>query len=326
VVADDARVARTAVFAIYPGFQALDLAGPHEVLAAAGIEILVAAPDAGPVASESGLAVHAARALREIDPESVDTLVVAGGDGVYEAANDPDTVAWVAIAGAVARRAASVCTGAYLLAAAGLLDGRRATTHWDHAARLARAFPAVVVDADPIFVRAGSVWTSAGVTAGIDLALALVEEDRGAAEAQRIARRLVMGLRRSGGQSQYAPSVWSEPAPPGGVRRVQERIHREPGADLSVPTLARAAHMSERHFQRVFAAQVGMPPRRYVERARLEAARRLLEADEAPVEAVARTTGFGTAETMRRVFRRHLGVAPSDYRARFALTSHGGAA
>jgi transcriptional regulator GlxA family with amidase domain len=312
------------VLVVYPGFQALDLTGPHEVLAAAGTAVVVAAPEAGPIASESGLVVHAAAALRSIDPAAVDTLVVAGGDGVYAAARERATVEWVAATGAAARRTASVCTGAFLLAAAGLLDARRATTHWDHAARLARTYPAVTVDADPIFIRDGGVWTSAGVTAGIDLALALVEEDHGAAEAQRIARRLVMGLRRSGGQSQYAASVWSDPAPPGGVRRAQERIHREPAADLSVPALARAAHMSERHFQRVFTAQVGTPPRRYVERARLEAARRLLEAEEATIDVVARATGFGTAETMRRAFQRHLGVAPSDYRARFALTASDG--
>ncbi len=312
------------VIVIYPGFQALDLAGPHEVFAAAGMEVSVAAPIAGLVVSESGLTIDADRALHEVDLVSLDTLVIAGGAGVYAAARTAATVAWVAAAGAVARRAASVCTGAYLLAAAGLLAGRRATTHWDHAGRLATDYPDVAVDADPIFIRAGRVWTSAGVTAGLDLALALVEEDRGAAEAQRIARRLVMGLRRSGGQSQYAASVWCEPAPPGGLRDVQDRIHAEPAADLSVPALARVANMSERHFQRLFTARVGSPPRRYVERARVESARRLLETEEVGVEAVAQRTGFGSAETMRRAFRRHVGIAPTEYRARFALTSETG--
>lgn len=310
---------RTTVIVVYPGFQALDLVGPHEVLAAAGVEVAIAACAPGAVASESGLAIQAEVALGSLAPRELDTVIVVGGDGIDAACADPALTDWLRATGAGARRVASVCTGAFLLAAAGLLDGRRATTHWAHAATLAARHPAVRVEPDRIHVRDGHVWTSAGVTAGIDLALALVEEDAGAELAQDIARRLVLALRRTGGQSQYATAVWRDPVSPGPVRVALDRIHAAPGADLGVAALARHAHLSERHFQRLFTAQVGIPPRRYVERARVEAARRQLEATPDGIEAIARDAGFGTAESMRRAFDRELGVTPSEYRARFAL-------
>jgi transcriptional regulator GlxA family with amidase domain len=218
-------------------------------------------------------------------------------------------------------RVASVCTGTFLLAAAGLLDGLRVTTHWARAEQLAADYPAVIVDADPIFIRSGNVWTSAGVTAGIDLALAMVEEDHGATIAQTVARWLVMFLRRPGGQSQFAAPVWSPSAPLGPIRLAQDHVQADPSADLSVPKLAQVASMSERHFLRVFAREVGCTPADYVERVRLDTARRLLEQRGDGVETIARSAGFGTAETMRRVFIRRLGVSPTDYRRRFTTAT-----
>jgi transcriptional regulator GlxA family with amidase domain len=232
-------------------------------------------------------------------------------------ASSPE-VRWLASVAPHARRVATVCTGAFIAALAGLLDGRRVATHWRYASRLQRDHPALRVDADAIFVRDDRYWTSAGVTAGIDLALALVEDDCGVATAQAIARELVMFVRRPGGQSQFAAPTWIERAEPGPIRCAQELIDAAPGDDHRVPVLAARVGLSERHFTRTFARQVGMPPARYVERVRLDAARRLLETANATTEVVARSCGFGTGETLRRVFHRHLGVAPDDYRRRFA--------
>jgi transcriptional regulator GlxA family with amidase domain len=214
-------------------------------------------------------------------------------------------------------RLATVCSGTFLLAATGLIDGRRVTTHWHRAARLADEHPTLQVDADAIYVKDGNVWTSAGVTAGIDLALALVEDDHGAEVAQTVARHLVMFLRRPGGQSQFAAPVWDRPTDKQAVRAAQDLVHADPAADLRVGSLAAATNMSERHFTRVFAAEVGEPPAKYVERVRVEAARRCLEERGSTVAAVAGRCGFGTPETMRRAFLRRVGVSPDDYRRRF---------
>jgi transcriptional regulator GlxA family with amidase domain len=240
---------------------------------------------------------------------------------VSTAAEDDELVAWVRQAADDAERVATVCTGTFLAGAAGLVDGRRVTTHWARADRLARRFPRAAVDPDPIYLRDGDLWTSAGVTAGIDLALALVEADHGAAVAQTIARWLVMFLRRPGGQSQFAQPVWADPAPPGPVRRAQDLVHADPGADWKVAVLAREVGMSPRHFSRSFADQVGVSPGHYVTTVRVEAARRLLEQEpDATTTAVARRCGFGTAETLRRAFLRRVGVPPEQYRRRFATT------
>ncbi len=213
----------------------------------------------------------------------------------------------------------SVCTGAFLAAEAGLLDGCRATTHWAHADRLAREFPTVDVDAEPIYVRSSeTVWTAAGVTAGIDLALSLVEADHGTEVAQTVARYMVLYLRRPGGQTQFAAPVWMPRARREPIREVQEAIEAEPGATHSVTTLARKAAMSPRHFTRVFTGEVGEAPGAYVDRIRTEAARRQLEETDDTVVAIATRCGFGTAETMRRNFVRRLGVSPDQYRRTFA--------
>jgi transcriptional regulator GlxA family with amidase domain len=315
------------VFVVYDRFQSLDLAGPFEVFAMANAllqrqayELRTASLLGGQVRSESGLTVVVDEALAEVDPRGVDTLLVAGGTGVRDALHDAELVDWIRRTGRRAPRVASVCSGAFLLAEAGLLDGRPATTHWARAERLAREYPAVDVDADPIFTRDGKVWTSAGVTAGIDLALAMVEDDHDAELAQSAARWLVMFLRRPGGQTQFAAPVWSPPADRPSLRTVQDGIHADPAADHSVAALAAAANMSERNFLRVFSREVGCTPAIYVERVRVEQARRQLEQTPDGVDVIAARCGFGTAETMRRAFIRRLGVPPADYRKRFTHT------
>jgi transcriptional regulator GlxA family with amidase domain len=238
---------RRVVFLVFDGFQVLDLTGPHEVFAHAGerYERCVVAAEAGPVRSDGGVTVYAPYGLGDVDPSGVDTLVVAGGPGVDAARDDGALPAWIAgTAAAGARRVTSVCSGALLLAAAGLLDGRRATTHWSRAGQLAREYPDVVVDPDPIFVRDGPVWTSAGVTAGIDLALALVEEDHGGDLAHAVARALVMFLRRPGGQSQFSVPLWSRPPESDPIRTAVDAVHADPGARHTVATLAARATCS----------------------------------------------------------------------------------
>jgi transcriptional regulator GlxA family with amidase domain len=212
---------------------------------------------------------------------------------------------------------ATVCSGTFLAAQAGLLDGRTVTTHWARAASLAAEFPTTTVDADPIYRRDGNVWTSAGVTAGIDLALALVEDDLGSDVAQNVARWLVMFLHRPGGETQFAAPVWTRRADRQAVRAAQSAIDAAPGADHRVPALAAAAAMSPRHFTRLFTEEVGESPGRYVEQVRIEAARRQLESSTDTLDVIAQTCGFGTAETLRRAFHRRLGVAPDSYRHRF---------
>ncbi len=242
---------------------------------------------------------------------------MVGGDGVAAAEDDERLIAFLKRAAGRSRRVASVCTGAFLLARAGLLDNRKATTHWSGCRELARRYPGVSVQRDPIFVRSGNVYTSAGVTAGIDLALALVEEDLGPKVARDVARWLVLFLRRPGGQSQFSAALAGQPAERGPLRELQGWMVDHLDEDLSVPALAERAYMSPRNFARAFKREVGMTPAAYVEALRVERARGLLETGGESVEQVALRCGFGTVETMRRVFRRRLGVSPGDYRDRF---------
>jgi transcriptional regulator GlxA family with amidase domain len=319
--------ARNIAIVVFPGVQSLDVTGPFEVFSGAGraalhrghplpYDVAVVAHRPGPVTTSSGLCLQASGLP---GPRTdIDTLVLAGGEGVDGACRTPELVAFVQAAAERARRVATVCSGALLAAEAGLLDGRRATTHWARAEELARRFPAVEVDADPIYLRDGRVWTSAGVTAGIDLALALVEEDLGTEVAQTVARWLVMFLHRPGGQTQFATPVWTRRAERSPVRAAQSLVETAPGDDHRVATLARSAAMSERHFTRVFTAEVGETPSRYVERVRTEAARRDLESTDDTLDVIAARCGFGTAETLRRTFHRRLRTSPDAYRRRFA--------
>jgi len=323
--------ARRIVIVCFPGIQPLDVTGPHEVFAGANTaldaldieapryELMLCAAEPGVVTSDSGLGIVAPHAIPT--KGTIDTLLVPGGYGVHPVRRDPEMLAAITDAARRSRRLATVCSGAFIAAAAGLLDGKQATTHWAHAARLAADYPAVDVCPEAIYITDGNVWTSAGVTAGIDLALALVEDDHGVDIAQGVARHLVMFLRRPGGQSQFAAPVWDKPTEKQAVRAAQDLVNANPAADLRVGALAQAVHMSERHFTRVFAAEVGEPPAKYVERVRVEAARRRLEQRGASVANVANQCGFGTAETMRRSFIRRIGVAPDDYRRRFAGTA-----
>lgn len=245
--------------------------------------------------------------------------MLPGGYGTEVARKDAELIDWIAAVAPHARRVVSVCTGAVLAAQAGLLDGCVATTHWAFAAQLASEFPAITVDPDPIFVRSSErVWTAAGVTAGIDLALALVEDDHGTEAAQTVARYLVMYLRRPGGQTQFAAPVWMPRARRTPIRDVQEAIEAAPGDGHSIADLARIAAMSPRHFTRVFTEEVGEAPGAYVERIRVEAARRQLEETDDPVTVIAARCGFGSSETLRRNFVRRLGVSPDQYRKTFA--------
>ncbi|MDT5229650.1 MAG: hypothetical protein QOI39_150 [Mycobacterium sp.] len=311
----------------FPGVQGLDLVGPFEVFTSAslamsgqgkeGYQPVVASVDGRPVTTETGLTFAA---VELPDPsEPVDTLILPGGRGVHAARQDPRVIDWVVAAAPQARRVVTVCTGAFLAAQAGLLDGCRATTHWAYTDQLAREFPEIDVDPDPIFVRSSAtVWTAAGVSAGIDLALALVEDDHGTEVAQTVARWLVLYLRRPGGQTQFAAPVWVARAKREPIRAVQDAVESEPGRAHSIDELARRAAMSPRHFTRVFTDEVGEAPGAYVERVRTEAARRQLEQTDDTVVAIAARCGFGTAETMRRNFIRRIGVSPDQYRKTFA--------
>lgn len=312
---------RSVTFVIYDGFDGLDLTGPFEVFGEArGYELTIVAPKAGPVRSDWGLTIHAQESMETLESSNRGTLVVCGGEDVWSAGFDPRLLDWVAKAAKTADRVASVCCGAFILAEAGLLDGRRVTTHWRDADRLARDYPAVIVDSDPIFIQDGPIWTSAGIAAGMDLALALVEADLGPETALRVVRELVLFLRRPGSQSQFSVPLWSTPAASDVMRDVVEAIHLDPGASLGIDDLASLAGMSPRHLQRRFTKETGLPPAAYVERVRIEAAQRALAERNEPLETVARRCGFGSAETLRRSFQRVMGVAPSEYRDRFRTT------
>jgi len=317
---------RSVVIVGFPDMQSLDVTGPYEVFAGvrraaaalgvdAGYDVSLVAAQPGPVAASSGLGLTAGPLPGP--RATVDTLLLPGGAGVDAARRDPGLVDWVRRTAPRARRVATVCSGTFLAAEAGLLDGRRVTTHWARADQLAEEYPAVTVDPDPIYVRDGTVWSSAGVTSGIDLALALVEDDLGSDVAQMIARWLVMFLHRPGGQSQFATPVWVRRADRSPVRDAQARVEAAPAEDHRVAALAASAAMSERHFTRVFTAEVGESPSRFVERVRTEAARRELESSADTLDVIAARCGFGTAETLRRTFRRRLHTSPDAYRRRF---------
>lgn len=310
----------------FPAVQMLDLTGPLQVFASANDTLtqagraphyalhVVAREGVHVVTASSGLGLTT-EALSPLDVP-LDTLVIAGGPGVDAAAADPALVDWVRARARSARRVASVCTGAFLLATSGALDGRRATTHWAFCAELARCFPAVRVEPDPIFVRDGSVWTSAGVTAGIDLALAMVEEDLGRDTALAVARYLVVFLKRPGGQAQFSTALSLQVADDK-FGALHAWIGAHLAQDLSLAVLADQVAMSARSFSRHYLEATGLTPARAVERLRVEEARRLLSESQLPVKRIAQRCGFGSEETLRRSFLRLLATTPQDYRARF---------
>jgi transcriptional regulator GlxA family with amidase domain len=308
----------------FPDVQLLDVAGPLQVFASAN-DLVVASGSPRPydpvVVADRRLVIASAGlglATRKLPAprQALDTLIVAGGSGVYEACKNEKLVGWIKARAKAARRTASVCSGAFLLATAGLLDGRRAVTHWRRCAEFARRFPAVRLEPDPIFIRDGDIWTSAGVTAGIDLALALVEEDLGRGLALAVARHLVVFLKRPGGQAQFSATLALQQ---GDARfeRLHAWIADNLSRDLSVASLADAAGMSERSFVRHYRHATGRTPARAVEQVRVEAARHLLERGR-PVKRVAAHCGYGSEETMRRSFLRLLGATPQAYRERFS--------
>ncbi|MEO3803909.1 GlxA family transcriptional regulator [Nonomuraea sp. B1E8] len=312
---------RRILVVVFPGFQLLDMAGPADVFATAALiargcyRVEVAAVGGGSVPAGNGVTVMAAP-LGEVEGP-VDTLLVAGGWSVPQQIADGELVAQVARLAGSARRVASVCNGAFVLAEAGLLDQRRATTHWLAADELAARYACVEVDPDPLYIEDGRVWTSAGVLSGVDLALALVARDHGHELARDVARGLVVYLHRPGGQSQFSTPMRAMTPRSEPIRELQAHIDANPTADLSVAALAALAGMSERHFSRVFTEQTGLSPGRYVERSRADAARRLLEVTGHPLATVARESGLGTPETLYRVFRRHWRISPGDHRRRF---------
>lgn len=319
---------RRVVVLVFPGFQCLDALGPIEVfdvasrlaaapaLRRAGYRVEVAAPEAGPVPCSNGLAMVVEHSIASVRGK-IDTLVVAGGHGTRDAVGNPRLIQALRRAAARSRRVASVCTGALLLAEAGLLDGRRTATHWGFADELERRYPGLCVERDSIYVKDGRIYTSAGVTSGMDLALALVEEDLGRDLALSVARWLVLFLKRPGGQSQFSAQLATQAAAREPIRDLQWWILDHLDEDLSVEALAARAGMSPRNFARVFAREVRATPARYVERARVDAARRRLEESSAGIDEIAEACGFGSAETMRRAFLRSLRVPPGDYRSRF---------
>lgn len=313
---------RNVLVVLYDGVQSLDVTGPVEVFAAtarfpgrAGYAIRTVSPGGAPVRTDSGLTLVPDGDLESARPGAGTTLLVPGGR--YTADFEPRLTDWLRAYGGGAERLVSVCTGGLLLAEAGLLDGRRATTHWYACEQMARDYPAVAVEPDPIYVRDGPVSTSAGVTAGIDLALALVEEDHGRDVALTIARHLVVFLHRPGNQAQFSAQLSAQTARREPLRDVQQWITEHPAGDLRVEALAARARLSPRHFSRAFQAETGVTPGRYVERVRVEHARRLLEEGTEGIAQISRACGYGTPEALRRAFLKTLGQSPAEYRRRF---------
>lgn len=313
---------------VFDGCQVLDATGPAAVFGDAnvqlrnlgidtpGYDVRLIAPSSGPVRTNCGVSLVTDYSLPSNKPD-YHTLICAGGSGVYDFIENKDHVRDVYRLARKASRIVSVCTGTFVLAETGLLDGKRAVTHWSHCQRLADNYPKIEVDPDPIFIRDGNVFTSAGVTAGMDLALAIVEADHGRDVALAVARSLVMFLKRPGNQAQFSRHLAVQMAPAGSIRDVQVWLLENLTADISVDRLADRAAMSLRTFNRQFKQETGMTPARYVTECRVDVARRLLEESPLPIKTVAGKSGFGDEERMRRAFRKMLGVSPDGYRNLF---------
>lgn len=323
-VAPGAR-SRVVVIVVFDDVTMLDVAGAGEVFAEANrfggdYDIRIASVDGCDVATSVGIRMGVTDSIASI--ESADTVLVAGSDSIPSRPIDPALVEAVKSVASRTRRLGSICTGSFILAQAGLLSGRRATTHWRETRRLARAFPDITVEPDALFVRDGDVFTSAGVSSGIDLALALVEQDHGADLVRDVARWLVVYLKRAGGQSQFSALIEANPPPQSALRAVTEAIAANPGADHSVKSLAVRASLSTRQLTRLFRSELGMTPAEYVEMIRIDAARAALDAGRTVTD-TAHLAGFGSTETLRRAFVEHLGVSPKAYRDRFRTAIRG---
>ena len=309
---------------IFNRFEMLDAMGPLEAFATAstiaggGYRVEMVALKRGLVRTSSGLVVEA---KGQDDVPDADTFLVCGGIGVLDAAQNPQSVDYVREASLRARRIGSVCTGAFLLAKTGLLNGRKVATHWNWCHRLAEEYPQLTVEEDPIFLRSGNIWTSAGVTSGIDLALSMIEEDHGAELALKTARELVVYLRRPGGQSQFSTELKSQAASEPAIRRVQAWVTDHCEQDLRIETMAAIAGMSPRNFSRVFKAETGYTAAAFVLDVRVARVSRLLETSKLAMDVIAHRSGFGSDDSMRRAFQRLKGVSPMDYRDRFVLTA-----
>ena len=315
---------RTVAWVAVPGVQLLDVSGPLDVFAEANaqagkeiyrLQLIAAAP--GDIRSSSGVRLVPDGRITDAMDAPLDTLLVAGSPKAGEVRPNPRLIDWLQQRASTARRYGSICSGAFFLAAAGLLDGKRVTTHWAVAEQLAAAYPAIHVEADAIHIRDGRLRTAAGVTAGLDLALALVEEDLGRNVAMRVASQLVMFFKRPGGQMQFSRKGAAVPTGRSVLQEVQRWVAANPAQDHSVGTLAQRAGLSPRHFARLFQSEVGVTPAAFVEEARVAAARRRLESGQEPPKQVAALCGFANADTLRRAFMRHVGVTPADYRKRF---------
>ncbi len=315
----------------FPNSQVLDVVGPLEVFSRSSrwmrdqglcadhaYEVEIVGLERGPFVTSSGLRLCADHSIADGDRD-IDTLMIAGGLGVAEYRTHAPLLGWIRRQSGRVRRLASICTGAFLLAEAGLLKGCRATTHWNHCASFVHDFPDVQIEPDTIFVRDGSLYTSGGVTAGMDLALALVEEDCGRKVALAAARELVMFLKRPGGQSQFSAQLAVQLAEREPLRELQAYVQEHPHAQLSVEQLARRVSMSPRNFARLFTREVGMTPACFVTSIRVETARRLLEETTDPIKIICEKSGLGTPESMRRAFIRALGIPPGQYRQRFEM-------
>ena len=319
--------------AAFPGVAVLDITGPLEVFAFANYclkqqglsadpvyPIKVIAEKAGPVTTMSGLQIVAQTKYSEIS-EGIDTLLIPGGDDLESLLNDTVLLDWIRHMAPRIRRLASICSGAFLLAESGLLDNRHATTHWHYCERLAHDYPAVTVEPNKIFVRDDFISTSGGITSGIDLALAMVEEDWGHELALLVARFLVVYLKRPGGQSQFSTYLTNEATDRNDLRSLQAWIMEHPTEDLRINVLAERMSMSPRNFARIFLAETGATPAKYVEMVRIDAARHYLVNSNLPIKCIVEKSGFRDSETMRRAFIRNLGVNPQNYRARFTGSS-----
>lgn len=324
-------MSRTIALLALPGVQLLDLSGPLDVFAQANIEaghaayrLEIIACEAGPICSSSGARLLPDRVAGEAGPP-IDTLLVAGAPHAASLCLSPPLLAWIQATSEQVRRFGSVCTGAFALAASGLLQERRVTTHWACVSELQRQYPRVIIEEDALYVRDGKLRTAAGVTAGLDLALALVEEDLGREVAKRVAAQLVMFFKRPGGQLQFSRKGEAGPAGRSVLQEVQRWVAANPHLALSIEVLADHAGLSPRHFARLFHAEVGMTPAAWVEQSRIAAARALLEAGVDAPKQVAAKCGFANADTLRRAFVKHVGITPAQYRKGYggAVDSNG---